>query len=185
MVETFAPSRKFVVSRGHIKSSFGYLSLVNAKAPEIEKVHVRVNVDLVEIFVLVVVSDMLVLGGSAHEYECKWGKGIRQEDLIAEEKGRDEAVYAVEVDNSTGAGVGESSKRIVSEAGLDFADGWDNCFDGAEGGPVVEDDQGCVWAHANEASHFVGWAKECSAKVVRGGKDCLALPLRVMSIGTL
>jgi hypothetical protein len=97
----------------------------------------------------------------------------RQEDRIAEEKGRDEAVYAVEVDNSTGAGVGESSERIVSEAGLDFADGWDNCFDGADGGPVVEDDQGCVWAHANEASHFVGWAKECSAKVVRGDADLL------------
>ena len=136
------------------------MTLVNAEAPEIEMVHVRVDVGLVEIFNLVVVADMLVSSGSAREYERERGKGVRREDRVAEEWGGDEAVYAVEVDNSALAGDGESSKRVVGEAGLDIVDGWDDCIDRAEDRPVVKNDQGCVRAHADEASHFVGWTKE-------------------------
>jgi hypothetical protein len=129
-------------------------------------VHVRVNVGLTKTFVLVVVADMVVSSGLAREYERKRGKRVRREDCIAEEGGRDEAVDTFEVDNSAGAGDGESSERFCREAGLDVADRWDDRGDVAEGRPVVKNDRGCIWAHAYKASHFVGWAKKCPAEVV-------------------
>jgi hypothetical protein len=129
-------------------------------------VHVRINVGLTETLVLVVVVDMVVLSGSAREYKRERDKRVRREDCIAEEGGRDEAVDTFEVDNSVGTGDEESSKRVCREAGFDVADGGNDCGDGAEGRPVVENDRDCIRAHADEASHFVGWAKECPAEVV-------------------
>jgi len=129
-------------------------------------VHVCVDVGLTKTFVLVVVTDMVVSSGSAREYERERGKRVRREDRIAEEGGRDEAVDTFKVDNSAGAGDGESSECFCREAGLDVADGWDDCGDVAEGPPVVDNDRGCIWARAEEASHFVGWAKKCPAEVV-------------------
>ena len=148
------------------ETSLGNLSLVHAKAPKIEMVHVRVDVGLTKTFLLVVVADMDVSSGSARKNKRERGKRVRREDCIGEEGGRDEAVDTFKVDNSAGAGDGESSKRFCREAGLDVADGWNNRGDVAEGRPVVKNDRGCIWAHADEASHFVGWAKKCPAKVV-------------------
>jgi hypothetical protein len=53
-------------------------------------------------------------------------------------------------------------RRVASSA----ADGRNDRGDGAEGRPVVENNQGHIRAHADEASHFVGGAKECPAEVV-------------------
>jgi len=105
-------------------------------------VHVRVDVSLTKTFVLVVVTDMVVSSGSAREYERERDKQVCREDRIAEEGGRDEAVDTFKVDNSTGAGDGESSECFCREAGLDVADGWDDRGDVAEGQLVVDNDRG-------------------------------------------
>ena len=103
-------------------------------------VNVCVDVRLLKILIFVLVMNMVVSSGLSCKYELEWGRGVRQEDRIAEEGGRNDAADTCKVDNSAGAGGDESFDVVCHEAGLDVPDG--------------------------RASHFVGWKKECSAKVV-------------------
>ena len=99
------------------------MALIDAKTPKVERFEVCIDVFFVKILVLTVIADMFLSSGLARKNKGKGGGVVHQEDHIAEEGGREEAVEAFKVDKPVGGGGGKGGKHVNCEAGPDVCDG--------------------------------------------------------------